>query len=382
MRGTKRQRKRGVWEITVERGKDASGARRRRTRTVRGTKAEADRMQRVFVAEAERELLLGEYSAQQQLLVRDSVTNWLEDVVRRYPGVTTYERYTSAARLHIFPTVGDVPLTELSPKSIRAMDRALADGATSKNGLGGRSIQVVHTVLSGAYEYAIEMELIDHNPVRSAPRPKAPRKKIVPPDKAPVKRLLKLAEREGHWMFPYIYVLTYTAMRRGEGIALDWSCVDWANRAINIRVAAGKTHRHGMLVKEPKSLSGIRAIALDAGTVEVLWLHRESQIAAGTSDGRTGLVFPAPGGGMMKPTTMLRHLKELGARVGLPDITFHSLRHFHISVMLQAKENVAVVAERAGHSDPSVTLRQYAHVLSGWQQGAADAFANAMGGDE
>ncbi len=382
MTGTKRQRKRGVWEITVERGRDAKGNRRRRSCTVHGTKSDADRKQREMAAEAEQEVISGKSSLYMPVLVQDWVPKYLEDVVRLYPGVTTYERYTSAADLHIFPTVGDVPLKELSPKHVRIMDRSLADGATSKKGLSPRSIQIVHTVLSGAYEYAIEMELINHNPLRSGPRPKAPLKKIVPPDMLPIKRLLRLAEVEGHCLFAYIYLLTYTGMRRGEGMALDWCCVDWDKRVIYIRVAASKTHKHGMLTKAPKSLSGIRAIALDAGTVEVLRQHQRSQIAAGTSDGLTGLVFPCPGGGLMKPTTMLRQLKELGARVGLPDITFHSFRHFHISVILQEKENVTVAAERAGHSDPSVTLRQYAHVLYGWQQGAADAFASAMGGDE
>ena len=382
MTGTKRQRQRGVWEITVERGRDANGKRRRRSRTVHGTKAEAERKQREMVTEAEREILSGKNAAEAPILVRDWVATYLEEVVGLYPGFTTHERYTSAADLHIFPTVGDVPLQELSPRHIRSMDRTLADGATSKDGLSPRSIQIVHTVLSGAYEYAIEMEMVDYNPIRSGPRPRAPRQKIVPPEMLPIKRLLRLAEVEQHWLFPFIYVLNYTGMRRGEAMALDWACVDWDSRVINVRLAAGKSHKHGMLVKAPKSLSGIRAIALDPGTIEVLRRHQESQIAAGISDGSVGLVFPAPDGGLMKPTTMLRQLKELGARVGLPNITFHSLRHFHISVLLQAKENVAVVAERAGHSDPSVTLRQYAHVLSGWQEGAANAFASAMGGDQ
>ena len=382
MTGTKRQRKRGVWEISVERGRDSTGKRRRRSRTVHGTKADADRKQRQMVEEAEREILSGKNAAEAPILVRDWVATYLEDVVRLYPSVTTYERCTSAARLHIVPTVGAVPLTELAARHIRAMDRTLADGATSKDGLSPRSIQIVHTVLSGAYEYAIEMEIVDYNPIRSGPRPRAPRQKIVPPEMLPIKRLLRLAEVEQHWLFPFIYVLNYTGMRRGEAMALDWACVDWDSRVINVRLAAGKTHKHGMLVKGPKSLSGIRAIALDFGTIKVLCRHHESQIAAGISDGRVGWVFPAPDGGLMKPTTILRQLKELGARVGLPNNTFHSLRHFHISVLLQAKENVAVVAERAGHSDPSVTLRQYAHVLWGWQEGAADAFASGMGGDQ
>ncbi len=382
MTGTMRKRGRNIWEITVERGRDAKGKRRRRSRTVHGTKADADRKQREMVAEAERERLLGKNSADAKLLVQDWLKTWLEDVVRRYPGVTTYERYTSAAEKHIIPTIGEVPISELSPRHIRAMDQALLDGATSPRGLSPRSVQITHTVLSGAYRYAIEMDQADHNPVLMSPGPKVPRHKIVPPEMQPIKRMLKLAEDEDQPLFQFLHVLTYTGMRRGEGMALDWACVNWIKGTIQIRVAAGKTHHHGMLIKPPKSISGIRAIALDARTVAVLREHRETQIADGVSNGRTGLVFPSPDGDLMKPTTITRHLKQLGERVGLPDITFHSLRHFHASVVLQEKENVAVAAERLGHSDPSVTLRNYAHVLAGWQQGAADAFASAMEGDE
>ena len=54
MTGTKRMRKRGVWELNADVGKDANGKRRRQSRTVHGTKTEAERQLRVLVEEAER----------------------------------------------------------------------------------------------------------------------------------------------------------------------------------------------------------------------------------------------------------------------------------------------------------------------------------------
>ncbi len=114
-----------------------------------------------------------------------------------------------------------------------------------------------------------------------------------------------------------------------------------------------------MLVKWPKSLSGIRAIALEVGTIKVLCRHHESQIAAGISDGRVGLVFPAPDGGLMKPTTMLRQLKESGARVGLPNNTFHSLRHFHI---LERHNSQGIPLNR-----PGPNARAYLFLLKRWE---------------
>ena len=89
-------------------------------------------------------------------------------------------------------------------------------------------------------------------------------------------------------------------------------------------------------------------------------------------------MFPHCDGGLMRVTTIIRDLKRLGERVGMPGITFHSLRHFHASVSLQQHQNVVVVSRRLGHSSVVTTLDTYGHVMAGWQKGEADAFAEAM----
>ena len=69
----------------------------------------------------------------------------------------------------------------------------------------------------------------------------------------------------------------------------------------------------------------------------------------------------------MKETSIMRELKEIGQRVGVPGITWHQLRHLHASVALQNKQNVATVSRRLGHSKTSITLDTYSHMLPGWQ---------------
>ena len=67
MQGTMRRRRRHVWEITVSLGKDGNGIRRRRSRTVYGTKPEAQKLLRQMVEEVERKrprqgaVLLGDW---------------------------------------------------------------------------------------------------------------------------------------------------------------------------------------------------------------------------------------------------------------------------------------------------------------------------------
>ncbi|RVD32237.1 site-specific integrase, partial [Mesorhizobium sp. M4B.F.Ca.ET.019.03.1.1] len=56
---------------------------------------------------------------------------------------------------------------------------------------------------------------------------------------------------------------------------------------------------------------------------------------------------------------------------GVAHVTFHGLRHTHITHLLRSGVPVHVVSARAGHANPSVTLNIYAHLLPGQQEGAA-----------
>jgi integrase len=54
---------------------------------------------------------------------------------------------------------------------------------------------------------------------------------------------------------------------------------------------------------------------------------------------------------------------------GLPPSTrTYDLRHGHASMLIDLGANVLAVAQRMGHSDPSVTLREYGHLFEGVQE--------------
>ncbi|MBO0810995.1 MAG: tyrosine-type recombinase/integrase [Microlunatus sp.] len=79
-----------------------------------------------------------------------------------------------------------------------------------------------------------------------------------------------------------------------------------------------------------------------------------------------------------------RVMRETIARLNaegppLPAIRLHDLRHVHATLLLKAGVPVHVVAARLGHSDPSMTLRVYAHVLMDQGASAAATFADVMG---
>ena len=66
---------------------------------------------------------------------------------------------------------------------------------------------------------------------------------------------------------------------------------------------------------------------------------------------------------MIRVYLVYRSLKPLLKRAGLKEIRFHDLRHTFATLMLEQGENPKVVQEILGHSQISLTLDTYSHVL-------------------
>jgi integrase len=73
----------------------------------------------------------------------------------------------------------------------------------------------------------------------------------------------------------------------------------------------------------------------------------------------------------MNPDNLVyRSFKPLLRRAGLKGIRFHDLRHTFATLMVEQGENPKVVQEILGHSQISLTLDTYSHVLLDIQEEA------------
>lgn len=382
MKGRIRRRSSGHWELTADAGKDANGKRRRRSETFKGSKREADRRLREFVAEVEAELEQERTPSRRRTwTVSEWLYKWLHERVEIQRKLATFERYEGIARKHLVPVIGHIELANLFPLDIND-----ALGKLVKNGEYTRTAELAYTVLSGALNYAWDLEQIDVNPMGRVAMPRAPRRRVDPPHVERVQNLLRLAEDEDHYLFVFLNLDARTGMRRGEMMALRWENVNLKEGYLLVIESAVKTSSEGVRLETPKTERGERRIDLDGRMVELLAEHKERQEAwvdkqpSGCID--KGLVFPGADGDWMKPQNMLRHLKELGTRVDIPDITFHKLRHFHATIALDQGNNPVVVSRRMGHSKVSTTIDLYGHVLPGWQKDVAENVANVIDGEE
>ena len=92
-------------------------------------------------------------------------------------------------------------------------------------------------------------------------------------------------------------------------------------------------------------------------------------------------VFAKPDGSPIHPDLISQTFERLLAKLDLPRVRLHDLRHTHATILLQQGINPKVVSERLGHASVSFTMDVYKHVLPGMQAQAAATFGTAIFGD-
>ena len=168
----------------------------------------------------------------------------------------------------------------------------------------------------------------------------------------------------------YALALT-TGMRQGELLALNWRDVDMDLGKIQVR---GNLQSTGGAA-EPKTSSGRRQITLTSLALEALKRHRirqnEERLAIGPAWTDLGLIFTNTVGGYLDVNN-LRHraFPRLLEISGAPRIRFHDLRHSTATLLLSQGVHPKVVQELLEHSQISVTLNTYSHVLPDMQREA------------
>ena len=280
----------------------------------------------------------------------------------------TFIQYQQIVRQHIVPTLGNIKLKDIRPDHIQALYNQ-----KNKEGMSNRTLLLVHAVLHRAFNQALKWGIVIRNPVQAVNRPKFKHKEMKTLTDSQVRTLLSYAVTS---RFEVLYWLAVTTgLRRGELLGLKWSDLDWANHRIRVQRQLQRLPS-GLEFSEPKSSAGKRVIAVGDSTIAGLRKHvgfqskerQEAEEAWHEND----LIFPSPIGTPMDPDNMCHEFKRLLVEAGLPDIRFHDLRHTAATLMLQQGVHPKIVQERLGHSDISLTLGTYSHVLPVMQDEAAE----------
>jgi Phage integrase family len=122
-----------------------------------------------------------------------------------------------------------------------------------------------------------------------------------------------------------------------------------------------------------------RIITIDEGTADVLKAWRKVQLGerlawAGVWTD-TGRVFTREDGTPLRPGAVSEHFAAVVARLGLPPVRFHDLRHGAATMLLAAGQPPKVISETLGHSTVAFTMDVYTEVAGELAEAAAVAIA-------
>ncbi len=98
---------------------------------------------------------------------------------------------------------------------------------------------------------------------------------------------------------------------------------------------------------------------------------REERLAAGRRWRDSGVVFTTTIGTPLDPRNVHREFKTILDGAGLPAIRYHDLRHTAATLLLAQGVDPRTIMETLGHSQISLTLNTYAHVVPTLQRLAA-----------
>ncbi len=104
------------------------------------------------------------------------------------------------------------------------------------------------------------------------------------------------------------------------------------------------------------------------------WRRKQSEehLVLGLGQDLNRLVFTRQDGEPYNPRTISKEFSRTIKRLPITQISFHGLRHTHITHLLRDNVHIKVVAARAGHASVSITLDVYGHLIDNMDAAAAN----------
>lgn len=353
--GTCVERSPNVWQVQLRVGTGSDGKSQRITRTVHGSKAQAQKVLRSL-------------SKADAVPVRGDAT--VEELLRSFLdskgptlGAATATDYAVIIDRWLVPNVGKVKAARLG---VADVDKLMVKLSAK---LSPSRVRRAHSILSASYKLGMRWGVVPANPVALSSPPPIPRNEPKAPARDLVEQVLTACDEADGYLFGlYIRMAVGMGLRRGELAGLQWSDVDYSTGRLTVQRALTYAPSTGVQVKSTKT-NRVRRV-----TIPPSLLHRLSETYTGIL--RPGDVWMfSDTADPPRPDRFTQAYERVCKRLGI-STHLHALRHYHLTSLVAGGVDIRTVAERAGHSNPAVTLRVY----SSWVPAADEAAAALFDG--
>ncbi|WP_329187347.1 tyrosine-type recombinase/integrase [Actinacidiphila glaucinigra] len=290
---------------------------------------------------------------------------WLENIVKPRRKLSTFDKYEAHVRLYLGPRLGSKRLESLSVADVRRFLNGLERDTT------GPTAKESHRVLRTALSAACREELVARN-VAALVEPPRPRARELSPWTLDETLTFLAAARKDPLYAAFVLAIAM-GLRRGEIVGLRWADVDLDKRVLYVRQQVQR--RRGVLYDDDPKGRRRRAVPMPALCIAPLRWHRMRQAAARQRagekwQGNGGYVFTTRTGRSIEPRNLYRSFTRVADSAQLRVIRLHDARHGCATLLTAAGVAPRVVMEILGHSQISITMDVYTHVVQDTQREA------------
>ena len=337
----------------------------------------------------ERQFHNGEYTELSSITFKDTIIG----LVRALP-ITRRKRSSHRARRialnHIMNEFGQTLIQKITKKAYQDTIDELS------NRFSTNYVSSMHTSANMVFNYAHENKLIKEVPTKDIKLPK--KKKTVADlekgdsinekflEKEELEEFLTVAKNEGlEGDLLTFALLAYTGLRIGEMIALKWADIDFTNTTLRVYKTYYNPTNNKLEYQllTPKTESSVRTISIDTVLIDLLELHKLKQEQTMKDNGSlyndNDFIFATNQGYPKTIKHIAIRMQRLLKRTSIKkNVTPHSFRHTHTSLLIEANVHIKKIQERLGHSDINTTMDIYAHMTKNVKKEASTRFSNLM----
>ena len=271
---------------------------------------------------------------------------------------------------HVLPYFAGRPMSSIDYLDVEQFIAHKLD-----QGLSAKKVRDAVSVISLIMKCAVRSNARKDNPAADH-QIRVPRRKLTTGDVLSMDQVHRLVSHVSDPYKPAIWLLVLTGMRPAELCGLRVGAVDFTRNSLHISETLQPIHRFGaenyrLIAGPPKTDSGDRVIPIPSWlTEELAAMLADRAEQNGCPVHRDNYLFVRPKGGPLERDKFRQSVIRPALRAaGLPDtLRTYDLRHSHASLLIDRGANVLAVAQRMGHSDPTVTLRVYGHLFDGVQE--------------
>lgn len=338
------------------------------------------------------ELEKGTYIQEEKITFLDFSDKWIEIYASTGRVKDSTVRMRKAAINRVKKYLGEIKLKDISKLMYNNLLINLKN-----DGYARRSVALVHEALSLLFAKAVELETIKTNPALGAEIPiyqktveELESNTELPKylEKEDLSKYLETVEQHGSLKeYTVFFLLSYTGIRVGELCALKWKDINKDEMYISITKTLSiisSVDRYE--ISTPKTKSSKREVTVSEKVIQVLtryesWL-KEYKMSKRNVYKDNDFVFVnsrRTPGHPESPIHLNWCMKKYLNLAQLPNnLSPHSLRHTHVSLLAEAGVALETIQKRMGHKNDRVTAEIYLHITKTREKEASELFEKLM----